>query len=175
MDPARHLIVGDLEGYAPQVARLVSMMSYVRQTTLDAVAGLGRAGLDHLIDPEANSIGALLLHVAAVEVAYQARTFDGRGLAGDEERRWGAALELGDRGRREIRGHDLDHYTGRLEEVRERTLRELRARDDAWLAGEEPFWGGRPANRHFMWFHVFEDELNHRGQIRWLRRRLPTA
>lgn len=25
------------------------------------------------------------------------------------------------------------------------------------------------ANNYFKWFHVFEDELNHRGQIRWLR------
>ena len=24
----------------------------------------------------------------------------------------------------------------------------------------------RPANNYFKWFHVFEDELNHRGQIR---------
>jgi hypothetical protein len=24
------------------------------------------------------------------------------------------------------------------------------------------------------WFHVAEDEINHRGQIRWLRPRLPT-
>jgi hypothetical protein len=31
-----------------------------------------------------------------------------------------------------------------------------------------------PANNHFKWFHVFEDEINHRGQIRWLRARLPT-
>jgi hypothetical protein len=23
-----------------------------------------------------------------------------------------------------------------------------------------------------MWFHEFEDEINHRGQIRWLRKRI---
>jgi uncharacterized damage-inducible protein DinB len=28
-------------------------------------------------------------------------------------------------------------------------------------------------NVHWAWFHVAEDEINHRGQIRWLRRRLP--
>jgi len=27
-------------------------------------------------------------------------------------------------------------------------------------------------NAHFAWFHVAEDEINHRGQIRWLRARL---
>jgi hypothetical protein len=27
-------------------------------------------------------------------------------------------------------------------------------------------------NAHWAWFHVAEDEINHRGQIRWLRARL---
>jgi hypothetical protein len=27
-------------------------------------------------------------------------------------------------------------------------------------------------NGHFAWFHHAEDEINHRGQIRWLRARL---
>jgi hypothetical protein len=30
-------------------------------------------------------------------------------------------------------------------------------------------------NAHWGWFHVAEDEINHRGQIRWLRARLGTA
>ena len=28
-------------------------------------------------------------------------------------------------------------------------------------------------NAHWAWFHVAEEEINHRGQIRWLRVRLP--
>ena len=28
-------------------------------------------------------------------------------------------------------------------------------------------------NAHWAWFHVAEDEINHRGQMRWLRARLP--
>jgi hypothetical protein len=27
-------------------------------------------------------------------------------------------------------------------------------------------------NAHFAWFHAAEDEISHRGQIRWLRKRL---
>lgn len=57
------------------------------------------------------------------------------------------------------------------------TLLHFAQQDDAWLETPAPFdlVGGRPANNHFKWFHVAEDELNHRGQIRWLRRRLPAA
>ena len=30
-------------------------------------------------------------------------------------------------------------------------------------------------NAHWAWFHVLEDEISHRGQIRWLRARIPAA
>ena len=43
-------------------------------------------------------------------------------------------------------------------------------RDDAWL--EHPLVAAPELNAHWAWFHVAEDEINHRGQIRWLRARL---
>jgi hypothetical protein len=66
----------------------------------------------------------------------------------------------------------LDAYLRRLDDVRRVTLKELADRDDACLF-EESRWGGDASNNYFKWFHVFEDELNHRGQIRIIRRRLP--
>ena len=166
-------VIGGVTGFSPQMGRLISMMNYVRWTTLAEVEGLTAEQLDHLHDPDSNSVGALLLHVAAVEVAYQAATFEDRGPNAEEKREWGAALALGERARREIRGHDLEYYLRRLAQVRARTLEEFARRGDEWLDEETPFWGGRPANNYFKWFHVFEDELSHRGQIRWLRRRTP--
>jgi uncharacterized damage-inducible protein DinB len=166
-------IVGELPGFTPQIGRLVNMMAYARRTTLAAVEGLTIAELDHLYDERSNSIGALLAHIAAVEVTYQRSTFDGRDLTGADRARWETALMLGARARDEIRGNPLTHYVSALEEVRAHTLRELARRDDAWLDEQTPFWSGLPANNHFKWFHVFEDELNHRGQMRWLRQRLP--
>jgi hypothetical protein len=47
----------------------------------------------------------------------------------------------------------------------------LLARDDAWL--ERSVAPAPRINAHWAWFHVAEDETNHRGQIRWLRQRLP--
>jgi uncharacterized damage-inducible protein DinB len=164
-------VIGDLPGFTPQIGRLVSMMNYVRSTTLSAVAGLSAAQLDHLPDPRSNSIGALLMHIAGAEVGYQAATLEMRDLTDGERQEWGAALELGDRARTEIRGHELDHYLRKLEDVRARTLAELARRDDAWLEQETAFGNGQRVNNHFKWFHVFGHELNHRGQIRWLRAR----
>jgi uncharacterized damage-inducible protein DinB len=168
-------VIGGIRGLTPEIGRLVSMMRYVREKTLEAVDGLGVEELDYLHDAESNSIGALLAHVAAVEEWYQASTFFGRRLEPEDMGEWGAALDLGERARREIRGRTLAAYVERLRNVRERTLAELASRDDAWLERTVPFWGGQPADNHFQWFHVFEDELNHRGQIRWLRARAARA
>jgi hypothetical protein len=55
----------------------------------------------------------------------------------------------------------------------EHLLAGLAARDDEWL--EQPLRAAPAMNAHWAWFHVAEDEINHRGQIRWLRARLPSA
>ena len=164
-------LVAPIAGYTPQIGRLVSMMNYARRTTLDEVEGLSVEDLDYLHDPQSNSIGALLLHIAAVEAWYQAATFGSRAAAAGEAGQWEVALELGPQARRQIKGNGLDHYLRILEEVRSKTLEEFAERDDQWLDEETPFWDGQPANNYFKWFHVFEDEINHRGQIRWLRKR----
>ena len=174
MEMLDSFVIGPRDGYTPAIGRLVGMMTYTRWMTLRAVEGLTVAQLDHLHDEESNSIGALLAHIASVEMGYQHVTFDGRGAAVPEHQaELMIASQLGDRAREEIRGHPLEYYLGVLEKVRAFTLDELVHRDDHWLDLTTTFWQGRKANNYFKWFHVFEDELNHRGQIRWLRRRLP--
>lgn len=53
--------------------------------------------------------------------------------------------------------------------VRERTLAELRHRDDSWLF-EVGVMGRNAANNYFKWFHVVEEELGHLAQIRLIKR-----
>lgn len=71
-----------------------------------------------------------------------------------------------------MRGCALEHYLGELAVVRRATLAALAARDDDWL--ERAVTLAPRMNNHWAWFHVAEDEINHRGQIRWLRARLDT-
>jgi len=164
-------LIGEFPGFTPQIGRLVSMLNYARHTTISAVAGLGIDELDYLHDAQSNSIGALLSHIAAAEVGYQAASFFGRDLNEQERQEWGAALDLGERARREIRGLELDYYLNRLQQVRAKTLDDLGQRDDQWLEEETSFGSGQKVNNYFKWFHVFGHEINHRGQIRWLRSR----
>jgi uncharacterized damage-inducible protein DinB len=165
------LRIEPIAGYSPTIGRLVGMLTYARSTTFAAVEGLTTADLDHLHDPESNSIGALLAHIAVVERSYQVLTFEDRALSPAEEGQWSAALKLGASGRSALRGRPLDHYLEDLSVARRVTLDRLSARDDAWL--ERSVAAAPKINAHWAWFHQAEDEINHRGQIRWLRARLP--
>ena len=154
------------------------MLNWMRATILGPVEGLTTAQLDYLVDPEANTIGALLLHLAATERFYQIHTFDGKAWGDfDEETRarWRAASELGAEGRKKIKGHKLSFYLDALNEVREKTLAELRKRDDAWLMEVDQSWPWGPTNNFCKWFHVCEHESNHNGQVKWIKRRLQGA
>jgi hypothetical protein len=55
--------------------------------------------------------------------------------------------------------------------VRTRTLDDLAGRDDRWLDEESLYGGKHTANNYFKWFHAVVDEINHRAQIRLLRKR----
>src|SRR5262245_50500157 len=165
------LRIEPMSGYAPTIGRLVCMLTYARSTTLAAVNGLTIAELDYLQDAESNSIGALLAHIAAVEKSYQVLTFEERALSAEENEHWLAALKLGAPGRQALRGYDLAHYVSQLEDTRRLTLDGLSVRDDAWL--ERSVKVAPKINAHWAWFHQAEDEINHRGQIRWLRARIP--
>ena len=170
MDKRNLYLIGDISGFTPQMARLVSMMNYVRHTTLSAVEGLTVSGLDYLYDSKSNSIGSLLLHIAAAEVGYQAVTFYNRQMSEEEKDEWDTALALGEKARQEIKGHGLDYYLNRLEQVRTKTLAELANREDQWLDEQTFFGSDNRVNNYFKWFHVFTHEVNHRGQIRLSRR-----
>lgn len=170
-------IIGPKDGYSPQVGTLVSMMNWMRMVVLRSVNGMTRDQLDYLHDPKANTIGAMLLHLAATEAFYRANTFDGRSEYNDVEKaKWGAAMSLGDEGRKQIKGNGLEYYLDILNSTREATLAELKKRDDKWLMTVDPhFFGNQPTNNYCKWFHVVEHESNHNGQIKWIKSRMPGA
>ncbi len=159
-------------GFSPQIGRVVCMLTDVRNGTLASVEGLSMQQLDHLHDVASNSIGALLAHMAAAEQIYHIVTFEERDPTSDEEAQLGDAFKLGAGASLTLRGRTLDHYVEELASVRRVTLQELAARDDAWL--ERSIAHVPEMNAYWAWFHVMEDEIGHRGQIRWLRSRIPT-
>lgn len=171
-------IIGPRKGFSPQIGTLVSMLTWMRNAILEPVQGLTMKQLDYLHDSKANSIGALLLHLAAVEREYQLNTFEGIKWDDLDEKtlkEWGVPAGLGEAARQTIRGHELAYYLDRLREVREHTLAQLRKRDDTWLMQVDDNWVWGPTNNYCKWFHVCEHESNHNGQIKWLKGRMPDA
>lgn len=173
--PLPSTLLAPLPGYTPIVGSVAAMLGYTRATTLAAVDGLSVADLEHRHDEHANSIGALLAHIAAGEWYYLTTTLERRTPDASEWSDWGAALRLGPAAEAAIHGRDLAWHQQRLDALRHRTLDGLRAVDDAWLLEEfELPWRKQAATNLWAWYHVGEDELNHRGQIRWLSSRLPS-
>ncbi|MEP7142124.1 MAG: DinB family protein [Ferruginibacter sp.] len=168
-------IIGPLKDYSPEIGTFVSMLNWMRNSVINATKGLTQQELDFLNDEKANSIGALLLHLAATEVVYQDLTFHNlKDFSDENKKKWGVAMDLGDEGRKQIKGNNLDYYLTNLKEVREATLAEFKKRDDKWLAEVDPsFFGNQPTNNYCKWFHVCEHEANHRGQMTVIRKRLP--
>jgi uncharacterized damage-inducible protein DinB len=171
-------ILGPKPGYSPQVGTLVSMLTWMQPAVTRPVKGMTQANLDYLFDANANSIGALLLHLSATETYYQMNTFDG--MKWDSwpdavKQKWDPAMNLGDAGRKTIKGHELDFYLNALAETREKALAEFKKRDDAWLMTVDQTWPWGPTNNYCKWFHVCEHESHHAGQIDLLLKRLPGA
>ena len=164
------LLVADLPGFTPHIARLVSMMNYARATTLDAVKDLSIGQLDEQPSGFENSIAMLLEHFAATETYFQIYTFENRDPHDTELPQWLPGLDLGEPAK-VIQGKPLEHYLQQLETVRTKTLEEFAKRDDDWLHRAFEWKNtGRMSNSYFCWFHVFEDEISHRGQIRLIRK-----
>ena len=169
-DPKKLLLVTDISGYAPHISRLICMMEYSRMVTLHSVKKLTVKELDFQIDSKSNSIGALLLHIASTDYYYQKLTFEKRELTEEENKTWLASAKLGELGRNEIKGNDLNFYLEKLNEIRNPIYELMKEKDDSWLETNIKI-GELESNYYYLWFHVFEDEINHRGQINFIKKR----
>jgi uncharacterized damage-inducible protein DinB len=169
-------VIGPRKGYTPQIGTLVSMLTWMRSTILYPVQGMTVEQLDYIHDEKSNSIGSMLLHLAATERFYHVHTFEGKKWGDwreEDKKRFGVAMGLGDEARKTIKGNNLDYYLSALKEVREATLAEFKKRDDKWLMEVDEKWGWGPTNNYCKWFHVCEHESNHNGQVKWIKGRLP--
>jgi uncharacterized damage-inducible protein DinB len=164
--------IGPKEGYSPHIGTLVSMLDWLSNSVISYNSKLSTEQLDFVFDEESNSIGSLMLHLAAVEVIYQDITFhDLEDFTDVNKEKWGVAMDLGQEAQEQIKGNSLTYYEDAFMEVRETTKKEMKLRDDKWfLSGETKDWDW---NNYCKWFHVAEHYANHRGQMTWYAKRLP--
>jgi hypothetical protein len=175
MEQRPKLLIECVNGYSPHIGVLVSTLARCREKTIRVVQDLTIKQLDYLWDAQANTMGALLLHLAGLEVAYQALSFYGADMRNHPELmgKWEVPIYLDEPARQQIRGYPIDYYLSELHAVREVTLKQFRHYDDDWLWQEAVLpWFDATVNHYWMWYHVYEDEINHRGEMSWLKSRI---
>jgi uncharacterized damage-inducible protein DinB len=168
-------VIGPKPGFSPEIGTLVSMLAFTRMQVEHNVKGMSQADLDFLFDSKANTIGALLLHLAATETYYGLNSFGGAkwdSWPADVKKKWDIPMNLDEPARKAIKGNSLDYYLTALHESRAKNLAEFKKRDDKWLTIVDKEMG---MNNYGKWFHVAEHESNHDGQIKFLKSRVPGA
>ncbi len=156
------------EGYSPQIGIMVDMLEDIKDRIVADVHNLDQKETDYRFDHKANSIGAIIMHLAATEAYYQVETLAERKFSQADDF-WGLPTGLGAESKDKYQGKPIAHYLDLWDQVREKTLKGLKARDDKWLAAniEEGI------NNHWVWFHVLEHQASHMGQIALIKNRLP--
>lgn len=164
--------IGPIEGFTPQIGTLVTMLDWISNSVLAYHSELNVEQLDFIFDEDANSIGSLMMHLAATEVIYQDITFHALDdFSPENAKKWSTAMNLGEKARQEIKGNTLSFYKDAYAKVRVETKKQLKKREDDWLlGGETKDWNW---NNYCKWFHVVEHYANHRGQMTWIMKRLP--
>ncbi len=148
---------------------MVYMLEDLKNRITEQVKDLDQTQIDFLYDADANSIGALIMHLVSTESYYQTATLMEREWTAAERTRLGVAGELNKEVKSILKGEPIAYYLDLWDEVREKTLKALQTKDDDWFASnlEEGL------NYHYIWYHVMEHSANHMGQIATIKNRLP--
>lgn len=158
-----------VEGYSPNIGRMVFMLEDLKDRITEQVKDLDQSKTDFLYDANANSIGSLIMHLVSTESYYQVATLEGREWTSAELASVGVAGELNTKVNSMLKGQPIGYYLDLWDDVREKTLTLLKTKDDAWFSSniEEGL------NYHYIWYHVMEHSANHMGQIGTIKNRLP--
>jgi len=158
-----------VEGYSPNIGSMVYMLEDLKERITEQVKNLDQTQTDFQYDADANSIGALIMHLVSTESYYQVATLEGREWTAEEIESLGVAGELNSKVNNMLKGEPIGYYLDLWDEVRAKTLTGLKTKDDAWFASniEEGL------NYRYIWYHVMEHSANHMGQIGTIKNRLP--
>ncbi|MCH9032437.1 MAG: DinB family protein [candidate division Zixibacteria bacterium] len=167
-----------IPGLTPRVGAYLAQMEDVSEQTKKYVADLNPAQLAWYPNDKVESIGTLLLHIAAAE-----RSWIGEDIMRKEmdEEEWKLAFPIR-LGIAQVSGEELDYYLEIMDRTRKETFDCLRALTDDDLAREiAPLDPGDAANAgkrftiEWILYHLIEHEAHHKGQIAVMKRLLPES
>lgn len=161
--------IKEVKGYSAHIGTTIAMLEDLKARITGSVRSLNLEETDFLLDEDANTVGAMILHLAATEKYYQVYTFENRGFNAEERKIWNTPMNLGDRARKELVGKPISYYLEIWDEVRKETLQLLKTKDDQWFMSQVQ---GSSMNNYYAWYHVMEHQANHMGQIRMIIKRM---
>ncbi len=166
-DETKKLIALDRPGYlSPRVAFIFSMIDRVRTRLLRVIEELPDDALDFTPDMKnIETIGTLLLHIAAVEWSWIFEDMDGEDM---DYERWKHAFPLRE-DLPQLTGKGKQFYIDRLHEVRKDVHERLRDIDDSSLHQLIDI-GQAEVTVEWILFHLIEHEAMHIGQMSTLTR-----
>ena len=152
----------------PRVSHLYSMLQEVREKLLNIVDDLPEEILDFTPD-ERNfeTIGTLLLHIAAIEWSWVFEDIDG--LEMDYEKFKHAFALRSDVDIPQLKGKKKQFYVELLKEVREEVYQRMKKMTDKDLEREIRSDSNK-YNIEWILFHIIEHEATHIGQVLLLKR-----
>ena len=156
------------ENLNPRINTLYAMMNDTRKMLQRVVKDLTVAEIDYTPDDRTvETIGTLLYHIAGVEWGWIFMDIGGREL---DEEKWKFGFPLRKQVNIEqISGKPITYYLNLLEEVRKPVFEYLTQISDDILEQKIDV-DGELHTVEWIFYHIFEHELTHIGQIRLLKR-----
>jgi len=149
---------------------LFAQLEQVRRDTREALAGLPTEMLDAKPPGAANSIGELAYHIAGIEEFWLRAVVLGE-IEFDAVKRDFETSRLGTVACHALRGHGIDFYLAKLDEVRARTESLCWSqKDDKLDAACRALPDGTIVTTRWVFANLVDHESHHRGQIELLKR-----
>jgi uncharacterized damage-inducible protein DinB len=153
---------------APKLSLFLSMLQETRLILLRDIEGITQEVLDYSSDDtKVETIGTLLIHIAAIEWSWIFEDIDGLEMSFEK---WKYAFPLREGvDLSQLKNQPLDYYLSILEETRKEATERISKFND-----EDLFNKIRSGDTEFTieWilYHIIEHELTHIGQIRLLKK-----
>ncbi len=150
---------------------LLGILTDTRTTTLSTIRNLKTQELDWQYEKGWNTIGALLLHISAIEHYFRIVYVENRELTHLEKTELTAALDMGIHIPSLITGKNIGDYFNELSISRQKLLVSLEKLNfENFSKTFKSLDDGSECNLAWLLYHMNEDEIYHRGQISMIKK-----
>jgi uncharacterized damage-inducible protein DinB len=162
------------DGFSPRVGIYLAQLEDVRRRTKRYVEGLSAEQLSWCPSDKVESVGTLLIHIAAVEFSWIQEDIMRRPMGEEWMIAFPIRFDLP-----QISGKSLEYFLEKLDTVRTQTRNVLASLGDEDLSrtitplDEESDGEATQYTIEWILYHLIEHEAHHKGQIAVMKRLLP--